>query len=215
MKWRLVLMAGVLAAMAVSTASAAPITQSFSFSATDFRNYHTREPVTAPDPIVRGSFGITYDDTWPLYQRNITPNFVNVEIAGVSYGLDDVSSQVSVNYTYVGNLPYYNIVLGGLDLDANGIGRGSDDFLLRIIINTDGTISPSTFRYTTLATQIVFEAMNIELGEATAVPEPSAASLLAFGLLGIGSFLALRRLSGREEHTISAGVLKHCSPDQA
>lgn len=159
------LLAAALAVLLPVSASAVPITMTF--TAAGFT------PVGAPDDPVSGVI------TWEAAGVNATIDMltsVNLTIAGHSY----VLAELDVMSPLFGN----DDIVGGALNTVTTVNSGTDDFWIRW---NRVTGVPFDLLYSAAGEGTVYQAFTFTVFEITAaIPEPAALAVLAFGLAGLG-----------------------------
>lgn len=160
----------VLAVFVSASAQAIPITRTFAFSATGF-------PPSAPQAVVSGSFGVTFDPT--LNQDDFAANSVNLVINGVTY----TTANTAVDH----DQPSDQLLLGGILGGNNSVGSGTDDFSLSIRnASTAPLFIQFVYSVSSNPTEVFFASTGVATVVPTAVPEPAPIVLLVLGLAGLG-----------------------------
>jgi hypothetical protein len=177
---RLLAIAALLAC-ASATAQAAPITRTYSFSASGFT------PPAPQHPII-GSFTATFDPA--VTQLDFAPDAVTLTISGFVY----TPANTRVDYNTGGNPPG-EMEFGGIVGNDNNTVSSGDDFVLGFF-NGAGTPSSAVFVYTTAGTPgqafaAGFGSGSVIVNPVTApgpisVPEPASLGLLGVGIAAIG-----------------------------
>lgn len=163
--------------MIATSVQAAPVTRTFTFTATDFTEASPIDPAM-------GSFTVTFDP------------------AGLVEVFDQTSiSLVSLNFTLGSQLSFGyrpaldQIVIGGLQDGANFLSEGNFDFGLAFTGASGAMQTPTNFIL--VQGGEIFQATNIQvslLPVTEAVPEPMSVAMLGMGLTGM-AFARRRKIA--------------------
>ena len=163
--------------MIATSVQAAPVTRTFTFTATDFTEASPIDPAM-------GSFTVTFDP------------------AGLVEVFDQTSiSLVSLNFTLGSQLSFGyrpaldQIVIGGLQDGANFLSEGNFDFGLAFTGASGAMQTPTNFIL--VQGGEIFQATNIQVSlvpVTEAVPEPMSVAMLGMGLTGM-AFARRRKIA--------------------
>lgn len=171
------IVAALIGLLVASPASAAVVSKTYTFSATNFIGF--AHDLLVPIDNLVGSFRLTFDDT----------AFVTDTTAGLSSPTISIPVNSAIGYYYSGDGLF---VLGGLESGVNTIEGETNDFFMVI----------SSFNTTPMFESIVYENLSqpnffyISTDgdiSAVAVPEPLTWALLIGGFTLVGGALRARR----------------------
>ena len=169
-----------------SPVNASIVTLTYSFTATGFTSLPSSGSAIPQDPIT-GSVTLTFDPT--KFTAPSTVDAISLTILGHTYTLAEVSFEEAL----IGKPQVFGSVNG-----LNNIMPGTNDFLLNLYLQPDGTVAGGgQFVYTVssnIANQFAagFGSGSVPVALVPAsIPEPPALALLGLGLFGVA--LARRR----------------------
>lgn len=152
-------------------AEATTIRTGIGFEASDFVGDFGTTP---PQDFVSGTILFTFDDDL-VGPHFITPDAVDLTIAGFTYSVADVTIYFDFSV----------IIFGGNAGGVFGGGGGTDDFLFLL---DRIAIQDSYFEYLTSSTNDIYTSTTLSLrgvSQPPLVPEPSSLALLATGTLAL------------------------------
>jgi hypothetical protein len=194
-------------AAGLSSASAAIVTETYSFSLGGFVDVEADPPVPSPVPTISGSFSVTFDPALDVF--NDTTGLVVHSFSGVGAPLD---SPLGFSYSAATG----EFALGGLEAAPNELNPGTNDF--SILLNLANLSKPQFFTCsapgfgcgTVTGDPAFIVAAFTRSGadfdesawvaataesEVAAVPEPSTWAMMLAGFAGLGW---LARTRGRK-----------------
>lgn len=193
MHFKAMVMGALAVAMVPAAAEAAVFVTSYTFIAANF----TAPVGIAPQPVVTGSYTLSYDDA----ANTVTLTDLAVPIGATNYteassGFQQASPFAPGPDSGVGALQPGPTFFGG---KVYQLDEAQDDFLIRAVYGPDyATVTPQSFQYTTAADGLntTYTAGSFAIA---AAPEPATWAMLiaGFGLAGAA-------LRGRRRQRVTA-----------
>jgi hypothetical protein len=171
------------AALLAPQASASTVTQTVSFTASDFTSFASTTPPVDP---VKGTVTFTLDPTLDYTNdaADISLSFLNIAL----------SSAVEFNY----NSLTHSLIFGGSDVGASAATFGTNDFYLRFTIDDLATGNSFFYAQSGVIDGYMAHQLTLQAGPFATTPLPGSVSMLLtalVALVGVG-FARARWASG-------------------
>lgn len=169
------------------TANAVPVTKEYRFVVGPYSDYYTGRPVNPVRPVSRGYFRFTFDPDGPEFDPDgpggqfVTPDAVDFSIAGRVFRPNHVEVSIRKFFAPITDLPYFRIVVGGIESSSLAMAPGTNDFQLYATIDTDGRDSLTDFFYFVRFSPTLYYSRP-QFADTVAAAEPSSLWLLIFGI---------------------------------